>query len=211
MAPPSRRRTARRLPLSPLTRPSPTSSGLVACAVPERPLDTGGIGKGLALRWAARRALAGIAPGSSLLLDAGGDIIAAGAREPWQVAIEDPVGAEGDDAPIAVVAVPNGAIATSSVRVRRWLAPDGRPVHHLIDPLTRAPARTGLLAVTVAGTDPAWAEVWAKALFLAGRRAIGEEARRRGMAAWWVEADGRLGITPAARSRSTWVAEHRIA
>ena len=105
-------------------------------------------------------------------------VVAAGAGEPWQVGIEDPVAGEGDEAPIAVVAVRSGAIATSSVRVRRWLAPDGRPVHHLIDPVTRAPARTGLLAVTVAGADPAWAEVWAKALFLAGRRAIGEEARR---------------------------------
>ena len=190
-------------PRVPLERPRPIR-------VPERALDTGGIGKGLALRWAARRALAGLAPGSGILLDAGGDVVAAGAGERWQVGIEDPVAGEGDEAPIAVVAVRSGAIATSSVRVRRWQAPDGRPVHHLIDPVTRSPARTGLLAVTVAGADPAWAEVWAKALFLAGRRAIGEEARRRGMAAWWVGADGRLGMTPDARLRSTWVAEHRI-
>ena len=115
-----------------------------------------------------------------------------------------------DDDPIAVVAMPVGAIATSSVRIRNWLGPDGRPVHHLIDPATRSPATTGLLAVTVACPDPAWAEVWTKALFLAGHQAIRDEARARGMAAWWIDADGGLGMTPAARVRSTWVAEARV-
>ena len=81
-------------------------------------------------------------------------------------------------------------MATSSVGVRHWLAPDGRPVHHLLDPLTREPARTGLLAVTVAAADPAWTEVWTKALFLAGRRGIGDEARARDLAAWWVTERG---------------------
>jgi thiamine biosynthesis lipoprotein len=180
--------------------------------VPDRPLDTGGIGKGLALRWAARRALEPLPSGSALLLDAGGDVIAAGrdGTDAWSVGVEDPLARDADDAPIAVVAMSAGAIVTSSVRVRNWLGPDGRPVHHLIDPATRSPATTGLLAVTVAGLDPAWAEVWTKALFLAGRRAIGDEARARGLAAWWVDADGHLGMTPAARVRSRWVAEGRL-
>ena len=47
--------------------------------------------------------------------------------------------------------------------------PTGGRVHHLVDPRTGEPARTGLIAVTVAAADPAWAEVWSKALFLAGR------------------------------------------
>ena len=180
--------------------------------VPMQPLDTGGIGKGLGLRWAAARALTQLPTDAALLLDAGGDVIAAGdaTADPWQVGIEDPLARGTDDEPIVVVAVPVGAIATSSVRVRNWLGPDGRPVHHLIDPVTRSPATTGLLAVTVAHADPAWAEIWTKALFLVGRRSIGDEARARGLAAWWVDADGHLGMTPAARVRSTWVADDRI-
>jgi len=62
----------------------------------------------------------------------------------------------------------------------------------------------------VAAPDPAWAEVWTKALFLAGRRAIADEARAMDLAAWWVAEDGRLGMTPAARERSVWVAEARL-
>ncbi|HEU0243679.1 MAG TPA: FAD:protein FMN transferase [Candidatus Limnocylindrales bacterium] len=195
--------------------PSPTGSleRPRIVAAPPLPLDTGGIGKGLALRWAADRALATLPADAGLLLEAGGDIVAAGRppEDAWRVAIEDPVMAGTPDAgPVAVVLVEGGAVATSSVRVRHWLAPDGRAVHHLLDPRTREPARTGLLAVTVAGPDPAWAEVWTKALFLAGRGAIGAEARRRDLAAWWVTDEGRLGMSPAARGRSLWVAEARL-
>lgn len=166
------------------------------------PVDLGGIGKGLALRWAATR-LEGLGE-RDFLLDAGGDIVARGAPPDgaWRVAIEDPAGAI--DA-LAIVGLGSDAIATSSVRRRRWLA-GGREVHHLIDPATGRPAAGNLLAVTVADRDPAWAEVWSKALFVAGRAAIGPLARGRGLAAWWVADDGTLGMTPAARPRTLWVA-----
>lgn len=169
----------------------------------ERPLDLGGIGKGLALRWAAAHVeRAGV---HDFLLDAGGDLVVRGhAPEggPWQVGIEDPAGAPD---PVAVIEPPDGAVATSSIRRRRWQR-DGQTVHHLIDPRTGESAWTGLAAVTVAGPDPAWAEVWSKALFLAGRSDVASEARRRGLAAWWVGDDGVLEMTPAARQHTTWVA-----
>jgi len=179
--------------------------------VPARPVDSGGIGKGLALRWAAAAALEALPIGAGLLLEAGGDIVSAGIAPAggWRVGIEDPAGGPGAE-PLAVVAVERGAVATSSVRVRNWIGQDGRRVHHLLDPRSRQPARTGLIAVTVAGVDPAWSEVWTKALFLVGRDAIGEEARARGLAAWWVDDAGRLGMTPEARLCSTWVAESSV-
>jgi thiamine biosynthesis lipoprotein len=177
--------------------------------VPPVPVDSGGIGKGLALRWAIARASA-IDPGLAILLDAGGDVVAGGRPRTggWRVGIEDP--ADPDGPPLVVVNLDRGAIATTSVGVRNWTAPDGRRVHHLLDPRTGEPARTGLIAVSVAGPDPAWAEVWTKALFLSGRSAIGDEARARGLAVWWVDEAGRLGMTPAARLQSEWVAEERL-
>jgi thiamine biosynthesis lipoprotein len=180
--------------------------------VPDRPVDSGGIGKGLALRWAAAAAMAALPGTAGLLLDAGGDLVAAGTGPGdggWRIGIEDPIAPDGAD-PVAVLALDAGAVATSSVSVRNWTAPDGRRVHHLVDPVTREPARTGLIAVTVAAPDPAWSEVWSKALFLGGRDAIGDEARARGLAAWWVDDRGRLGMTPGARMRSAWVAEDRV-
>jgi thiamine biosynthesis lipoprotein len=174
------------------------------------PVDLGGIGKGLALRWAAAALDRWLAttPGPTLgyLIDAGGDIVASGTPDgtaPWLVAIEDPAGAT---EPVAVVAIRGrGGIATSSIRRLRWER-DGRTFHHLIDPRTGEPAAGGLLAVTVAGPDPAWAEVWSKALFVEGREGIGPLARSRGLAAWWVTGDGELEMTPAARTRTAWTA-----
>ncbi|HYL41666.1 MAG TPA: FAD:protein FMN transferase [Candidatus Binatus sp.] len=179
------------------------------------PVDFGGIGKGLALRWAARRA-ARVLAGRPFLLEAGGDIVGSGApgADGWRIGIEDPgAGPEdtapgpGESGPIVVVELPRdvGAVATSSIRRARWLAPDGRLVHHLIDPLTGEPGGDGLLAVTVAGRDPAWAEVWSKSLFLERRDGIASVARARGLAAWWVTAGGAVEMTPAARLRTIWV------
>jgi thiamine biosynthesis lipoprotein len=168
------------------------------------PVDLGGIGKGLALRWAARR-VAVVLGGTGFLLDAGGDLVSRGFRagEPWSIGIEDPT-AGGE--PLAVVVLERDqAIATSSVRIGSRVGPDGRLAHHLIDPRTGEPGGAGLASVTVAWVDPAWAEVWSKVLFLEGAAHIADAARARGLAAWWVREDGELSMTPAARQQTSWV------
>ena len=173
-----------------------------------RPVDLGGIGKGLALRWAtAAVERCGL---TEFLLEAGGDLVARGRDpddHPWPLGIEDPTGTIEH---LAVITVRDLAVATSSVGVHRWTL-NGRSVHHLIDPRTGEPADSGLAAVTVAGPDPAWAEVWSKVLFVGGRPTIAAEARARGLTAWWVTDDGALEMTPAARAMTIWVeADSRI-
>jgi thiamine biosynthesis lipoprotein len=167
------------------------------------PVDLGGIGKGLALRWAAAAVVRlGV---EGFLLEAGGDLVTRGEPPeggPWLVGLENPAGAA---EPLAVLTARGGAVATTSVRRRRWTSA-GREVHHLIDPRTGEPGGAGLLAVTVAGPDPAWAEIWSKTLFLAGHASIAAVARQRGLAAWWVADDGSLEMTAAARQRTSWVA-----
>lgn len=163
------------------------------------PIDLGGIGKGLAVRLAAAR-LARV--GADYLVDAGGDCTCAGEAPgggPWLVGVEDPAspgpGGEGEPSgPLAVLAVSNRAVTTSSTRLRRWRAA-GAPVHHLIDPRTGRPGGAGLLAVTVVGDDPAVAEAWSKALFLAGRHGIAELARRRQLAALWIDDRRQVDLT----------------
>lgn len=202
-------------PGTPATRRGP-SDHIVICegrrgtiALPEA-VDLGGIGKGLALRWAADTLDRVLAETLNLsggyLLDAGGDVAGNGApgpREPWLVGIEDP--ARGERPAAVIRGSGRWAVATSSTGRLRWER-DGRTVHHLIDPRTGEPGGTGLIAVTVAGRDPAWSEVWSKALFLEGAAGIASAARRRGLAAWWIGTDGSLEMTPAARQRTTWVA-----
>ncbi len=172
----------------------------------QTPVDLGGIGKGLTLRWASRAIERAGLTGARIgfLLEAGGDLVA---RRPspeggdWSIAIQDPAGGE---SPKAVIRLASGAVATSSTAINRWRDAQGRSVHHLIDPRTGEPGGHGLQAVTVAGPDPAWAEVWSKTLFLAGIDGIAALARSRGLASWWVRDDGEMEMTPAARIRTLW-------
>jgi thiamine biosynthesis lipoprotein len=165
------------------------------------PVDLGGIGKGLALRWAAEQL---VAMGCELfLLDAGGDCVFRGAGPDgsgWRVAVEDPVG--GDD-PVAVLEVTDGACATSSIQRLSWSV-GGRPVHHLIDPRTGAPGGPGLRSVTVRAADPADAEVWSKVLFLHGPKHVKRAAKARGIDALWVRDDGTIGMTASMKRHVIW-------
>jgi thiamine biosynthesis lipoprotein len=183
-------------------------------------VDLGGIGKGLALRWAWDR-VTRLLPGRDAggLLECGGDLVGRGPGpngDEWLIGIEDPKHAEPRDRdadpsgspngmpPLAVVGLRRGALCTSSTRLARWVGPFGEPVHHLIDPRTGRPGGEGLISVTVAWPDPAWAEVRTKELFLAGSVQIAEIARRRDLAAWWVTGEGVLEMTPRARQLTRW-------
>jgi len=169
-----------------------------------RRVDLGGIGKGLAVRWAAVE-LAGA--GAGYLVNAGGDGAFGGIGPEgggWRVGVEDPAGGT---EPVLVLELVDTGCATSSVRLRHWLA-DGTPVHHLIDPRTGLPGGEGLAAVTVAAQDAAWSEVWSKTLFLAGAAGIRERAERLGLAAAWVGTDGAVGTSAAMDPLVIWRSAH---
>ena len=125
-------------------------------------LDLGGIAKG----WAADRTLAVLAAAGPALVNAGGDVAAAG--RVWPIAVE----AAGEE---ITLGLEDGGVATSGRDRRNWLC-EGEPRHHLIDPVTGSPADGDVLAVTVAAGSAAEAEVLATTLFLAGdsRRALDE-------------------------------------
>ena len=164
-------------------------------------VDLGGIGKGLAVRWAAEQ-LSG--HGRGFLVDAGGDIALEGVApngSPWRIGIENPWNAAGD--PVAVVESTSGAVATSSIRIRSWVQ-DGKAQHHLIDPRTGAPGGEGLVSVSVIGDDPAIAEVWSKTLFLHGARGIAAACLERDLAAVWVQTDGTVGVSASATPHVIW-------
>jgi FAD:protein FMN transferase len=164
-------------------------------------VDLGGIGKGLAVRWAGASL---VHAGAGAMVDAGGDLVVRGASpdgERWLVGVEDPAGA---DEPLVVLGLRDTACATSSIRRRRWRAGGGEVVHHLVDPRTGRPGGAGLLGVTVAAEDPAWAEVWAKALFLEGAAGVRRRAEQHDLAALWVRADGTVGSTAPMGALVVW-------
>lgn len=127
--------------------------------------DLGGIGKGRAADLIVARLLDDGVEGACV--DLGGDVRVAGRApdpEGWLIAVADPWD---DDAEIAMLALADGAVTTSARTRRRWWF-DGTEQHHLIDPVTGLPARSGLAAVTVVAAEAVWAEVVAKAAFVGG-------------------------------------------
>lgn len=68
----------------------------------------------------------------------------------------------------AVLEVSDGAVATSGTTARQWTRPDGTRGHHLLDPSTGQPARTGLVQATALAPTALEAEVRAKHAILLG-------------------------------------------
>lgn len=158
-------------------------------------LDLGGIAKG----WIAERAADELARYTcACAVNAGGDMFARGlppGESAWAVALEDP---RDPAETLAVLRLPPGAVATSSVTKRRWQQGDAVR-HHLIDPRTRLPAETDWLSVTAIAPHATTAEVYAKALLIGGSRSAPDFAGRSDLAFIAVDATGRLRGSKHAR------------
>jgi thiamine biosynthesis lipoprotein len=145
-------------------------------------LDLGGIGKGLAADFVARALVHDGAAGACINL--GGDLCAFGTPSDntgWIVELTLP-------APDALggrnhIAIPHGAVATSSTQIHRWSGPNGE-AHHLIDPHTGQPATSDIQIATVLAMDAWWAETCAKTLIITGTIALAEQHGNAGLIVW---------------------------
>jgi thiamine biosynthesis lipoprotein len=131
-------------------------------------IDLGGIAKG----WIVEKAAQLLHRYAEVCaVSAGGDILFIGHPldgTDWNVYLEDP---RDPTQIIAQLHLPSGAVATSSVMKRSWM--QGEKIrHHLIDPRTGEPAKTDWLSTTVICPDVITAEVYAKAILIAGEKGI---------------------------------------
>jgi thiamine biosynthesis lipoprotein len=126
--------------------------------------DPGGIGKGLAADLVCAELISLGAEGA--LVNAGGDVRVMGTGPEgagWTIAVVHPFRAK----PVALLGIGEGAVATSTTLLRRWAV---GPVirHHLIDPARGEPSNRPVDLSSVVASDAWLAEIWAKALLLAG-------------------------------------------
>jgi thiamine biosynthesis lipoprotein len=149
-------------------------------------LDLGGIAKGFAADRVATALLAAGADGACVNL--GGDLRVVG-RAPegssWTIDVDDPF-----ESGTGTLLLAEGAVATSSRLRRAWRR--GEPAHRLIEPATGASARTGLASVTVVAGEAWWAEVLAKAAFVAGPEVGAALVSGAGATGLLVRDDGRV-------------------
>ena len=146
--------------------------------------DPGGIGKGLAADLLTPALVDAGAAGA--LVNLGGDLRADGvapAATGWVISIPDPLrrGRE-----LMRIALPHGAVATSSRLRRCWSTPTGT-AHHLIEPATGRPVDNDVVAVTVVAGEAWRAEALTKLVFMTGP---GELAGLEDVHALVVTADG---------------------
>jgi thiamine biosynthesis lipoprotein len=134
---------------------------------------------------------------TGVLVELGGDIAVAGPRtDGWCLRVAEAEGGQGD-----LIVLRHGGIATSTTTVRRWHR-GGRPMHHIVDPRTGAPADGPWRTVTVAADDTLHANAASTGAIVLGNDAL-QWLDQHHHAARLVDRDGRVLTTagwPAAQA-----------
>lgn len=133
----------------------------------------------------------------SAILRLAGNIQTVGAKPdgtPWRVGIQDPNG-EAEDL-LGILDVVDQAVVTSG-GYQRYFVEDGVTYHHIMDPATGAPARSGLTSVTIISNSGTWADGLSTALFVLGReKALHYWRAHRDFDCVLVTEEGDIWITP---------------
>lgn len=135
-------------------------------------LDLGATAKAFAADRSAERLATEL--GCGVLVSLGGDIRTAGPvpEGGWPVRVQERPGPleREPDGPHQTVALPGGALATSSTTARRWQR-GGMPAHHIVDPRSGLPARAVWRTASVAAPTCVLANTASTAAIIRGARA----------------------------------------
>ena len=151
-------------------------------------IDLGGIAKGYAVdelrkrlrRHGVRRAL----------LDLGGTVAALGCGLP--VGIRDPFRLHG--APMGTLMLEDRIAVTSGV-YERFAYMDGYRYHHVVDPRTGYPSKSGLVSVTLVGEKGGALDAFATAALILGMEKSAPMLAEQGMDAVFVTEQGQVFVT----------------
>jgi thiamine biosynthesis lipoprotein len=167
---------------------------------PGQAIDLGGIGKGFA--------------GSKILeifaafditcaySNLGGNVVALGTKpdgSAWRIGIQHP---RLEDRLIGAVSVVDRSVVTSGDYQRCFTDKKGVRHHHILDPLTGYPSRSGLISVTIVSEDPLAADALSTAVFIAGlEKGLELMSRYPHTDAIFVDEDMQIFITKGLKDR----------
>ena len=169
-------------------------------------LDLGAIAKGYAGEMAAdllrERGV------TSALLNMGGNVQSVGSRTdgtPWRIGIQDPN--QGTGAYLGVLQLVDQAAVTSG-GYERYFEEDGVRYWHIMDPHTGAPARSGLVSVTIVGDKGGLCDGLSTSLFVLGReKALDYWRTYGGFEAILVDEENNVWVTGGLKDSFTLVAD----
>lgn len=141
----------------------------IKTALLKQDLDFGGIAKGYAgdrlLKIAKKHNI------KSGILSLGGNVVTIGKKADgklWKVGISDP---KNPDKYIGYVLAENKSVVTSGA-YQRYFEKNGKRYHHILDPKTGYPSKSGLLSVTVICEDGILSDALSTAFFVAGKDTV---------------------------------------
>jgi FAD:protein FMN transferase len=157
-------------------------------------IDLGGIGKGYAgdkfLEIFKEHDV------SSAFTNIGGNVVTLGVKpdgSPWRVGIQHP---RQENSLMGLVSVADKAVVTSGDYQRYFIGSNGKRYHHILDPSTGYPAKSGLASVTIVSDSSMAADALSTILFVAGMEKGLELLRRfSGAEAIFVDMDLQVHVT----------------
>ena len=165
-------------------------------------LDLGAAGKGIGCD-AAKKILDADEDVSGMILNLGGSSVMSYGSKPdgsaWQVAVTDPRDTEGDY--LGVVTLNGTEFLSTSGDYEKYFIEDGIRYHHILDPSTGYPARSGLTSVTVVCDDGLDADGLSTACFVLGKDKAEELLKKYNADGLFVDDSGHVWLTEGMKER----------
>lgn len=157
-------------------------------------LDLGAVGKGIACD-RIREYLGSHTQITGAVVAVGGSVITYGQKpdgSPWKVAIMHP---REEGSYLGILSLSGEHYISTSGDYERYVMAEGVRYHHILDPATGCPARSGLCSVTIVCDSGLLADALSTACFVLGPEQGLALAQVYGAEALLVEEDGRLHMT----------------
>lgn len=117
----------------------------------------------------------------------------------WQVAVTDPRDTEGDY--LGVVTLNGTEFLSTSGDYEKYFIEDGVRYHHILDPSTGYPARSGLTSVTVVCDDGLNADGLSTACFVLGKDKAAKLLEKYNADGLFVDDSGHVWLTDGMKER----------